>query len=224
MLRTSPLRLAALLAVLVLALAACGGGDDAASTDASSPDAAAETTEASSEPDTEMASEPMASEMASDMAADECELESVDASEGADPAEQPVATAASENPNLSTLVQAVEAADLVETLNGEGPFTVFAPANCAFEAIPDEDLEALLADTEALTEVLTFHVVQGEPLLAADLADTDSVTTVQGEDITVAPDGETLSLNDGQATVIAADVEVANGVVHVIDGVLMPGN
>lgn len=224
MFRATHFRILGLLLVLVLALAACGGTETA--TDTADEAAGTGTSEATSEPaaaEEEMTSE-MSSEMSSEMAASSCELEPVaEASDGA-AGEQPAATAASQNPNLSTLVQAVEAAGLVETLNGEGPFTIFAPANCAFEEIPEEDLNALLEDTDALTNVLTYHVVQGEALTAEDLAGMDSVTTVQGDDVTIAPEGDTLGLNDGQATVVAADVEVSNGVVHVIDGVLMPSN
>jgi len=135
--------------------------------------------------------------------------------------DDPAGTAASNNPALSTLVTAVVEADLVDTLNSDGPFTIFAPANPAFEAIPEEDLTALLADTDALTAVLTLHVVAGEKLSSADLAGMDSVTTVNGADITIAPEGDTLSIN-GQATVGCADVQTANAVVHIIDGVLLP--
>lgn len=225
---TKYLRTFALMAVFVLALAACGGGDEEAASDTES--AAGEATmesEMASEPmmESEMASEPMESEMASEsMMASDCELEplpeegdgSVDTM-----AEQPAATAASGNPNLSTLVTAVQEADLVDTLNGEGPFTIFAPANCAFEDIPEEDLNALLEDTEALTTVLTFHVVAGEALSSEDLTGMDSVTSVEGTDISLSAEGDMLEVN-GQAQVVVADVEVGNGVVHVIDTVLMP--
>ncbi len=132
------------------------------------------------------------------------------------------ATAASNNPVLSTLVSAVQAAGLVDTLNSDGPFTIFAPANPAFDALPEGTLDAVLADTDLLTSILTLHVVAGEQLSSADLADLDSVTTVNGEDITleVADDG-TLMVN-GQASVGCADIQTANATVHVIDAVLMP--
>lgn len=228
MIRAPHLRMAGLLLVLVLALAACGGGEEAASDDAASESSGdAATSEMASEP---MASEPMesemSSEMGSEMAMSECELEPLpDEGDGSvdTMAEQPAATAASGNPNLTTLVQAVTAAELVDTLNSEGPFTIFAPANCAFEDIPEEDLNALLEDKDALTNVLTFHVVPGEVLMASDLAGMDSVTSVQGDDITLAAEGESLKVND-MANVVAPDVVVGNGVVHVIDGVLMPSS
>ncbi len=132
------------------------------------------------------------------------------------------ATAASNNPVLSTLVAAVQAAGLVDTLNSDGPFTIFAPANPAFDAIPAADLDAVLADTDLLTSILTLHVVAGEKLSSADLAELDSVATVNGADITleVADDG-TLMVN-GQASVGCADIQTANATVHVIDAVLMP--
>ena len=87
-------------------------------------------------------------------------------------ADDPAATAASNNPELSTLVTAVDAAGLVDTLNGEGPFTIFAPANSAFAKVPAADLEALLADPQgALTDILTLHVVAGESLSSTDLVE-----------------------------------------------------
>jgi uncharacterized surface protein with fasciclin (FAS1) repeats len=132
------------------------------------------------------------------------------------------ATAASNNPVLSTLVAAVQAAGLVDTLNSDGPFTIFAPANPAFDALPAGTLDAVLADTDLLTSILTLHVVAGEQLSSADLAELDSVTTVNGADIAleVADDG-TLMVN-GQASVGCADIQTSNATVHVIDAVLMP--
>ena len=94
--------------------------------------------------------------------------------------DDPAATAASNNPALSTLVTAVTEAGLVDTLNSDGPFTIFAPANDAFAAIPPADLDAVLADKDLLTSILTLHVVAGEQLSSADLAEMDSVTTVNG--------------------------------------------
>jgi transforming growth factor-beta-induced protein len=136
--------------------------------------------------------------------------------------DDPAATAASNNPVLSTLVAAVQAAGLVDTLNSDGPFTIFAPANPAFDALPEGTLDAVLADTDLLTSILTLHVVAGEQLSSADLAELDSVTTVNGADITLeAGDDGTLMVN-GQASVGCADIQTANATVHVIDAVLMP--
>ena len=136
-------------------------------------------------------------------------------------ADDPAATAASNNPALSTLVTAVTEAGLVDTLNGEGPFTIFAPVNSAFEEIPEADMNAVMADQEMLSDILTLHVVQGEVLDGAMLSEMDSVATVNGEEITIAPSGGSLEVN-GQAQVICANIEVGNGVVHLIDTVLMP--
>ena len=136
-------------------------------------------------------------------------------------ADDPAATAASNNPELSTLVTAATQAGLVDTLNGEGPFTIFAPANSAFAKIPEADMSAVMADNATLTSILTMHVVPGEVLDGAMLATMDSVPTVAETDITIAPSGDSLEIN-GQAQVVCANIEVGNGVVHIIDSVLMP--
>ncbi|MEM8856172.1 MAG: fasciclin domain-containing protein [Pseudomonadota bacterium] len=139
---------------------------------------------------------------------------------------------ASATPELSTLVTAVDAAGLVDTLNGEGPFTVFAPVNGAFEALPEGALDGLLADKEALTGVLTYHVVGGASVDAETLVGmiqkdggSHDISTVAGGTITASVDGDNVVLTDAQgntATVVIADVSASNGVVHVIDGVLLP--
>jgi uncharacterized surface protein with fasciclin (FAS1) repeats len=136
-------------------------------------------------------------------------------------ADDPVGTAASNNPLLTTLVAAVSAAGLVDTLNGGGPFTVFAPVNSAFDKIAPADLEAVLADTEALTAILTYHVIP-EQLSAADLVAGGTFATANGAELTVAQIGETLVINDGAAAVQCADVPTANATVFLIDTVLMP--
>ncbi len=120
--------------------------------------------------------------------------------------------------SFTTLVAAVQAAGLVETLKGEGPFTVFAPTDEAFAKIPADDLDALLADQEALTAVLTYHVVPGK-VMAADVVELETAETVQGGSVTIdTSDGVKV---DG-ATVLKTDIEASNGVIHVIDTVLMP--
>jgi uncharacterized surface protein with fasciclin (FAS1) repeats len=136
--------------------------------------------------------------------------------------DDPAATAASNNPVLSTLVSAVTAAGLVDTLNSDGPFTIFAPANPAFEAIPAADLDAVLADTDLLTSILTLHVVAGERLSSEDLAGLESVKTVNGADISLETAADGSLMVNGQATVGCADIQTANATVHVIDAVLMP--
>jgi len=137
-------------------------------------------------------------------------------------AADPAATAASNNPVLSTLVSAVKAAGLVDTLNGPGPFTIFAPTNDAFGKIDPATLDAVLADPAGqLTSILTYHVVSGQRLDAATLADQGSVATVNGGSVTIERSGDTIRLN-GQANVVCGNVKVANAVVHIIDTVLMP--
>lgn len=122
--------------------------------------------------------------------------------------------------SFNTLVAAVQAAGLVDTLKGEGPFTVFAPTDEAFAKIPKAQLDALLADTEALTAVLTYHVVPGR-IMSATLVDERFTTakTVQGEAVTI--DARTNVKVNG-ANVVNADIVASNGVVHVIDSVILP--
>jgi uncharacterized surface protein with fasciclin (FAS1) repeats len=119
--------------------------------------------------------------------------------------------------SFNTLVTAVKAAGLVDTLKGPGPFTVFAPTDAAFAKIPKADLDKLLADKAALTKVLTYHVVPGK-VMAKDVK-AGKVKTVQGGEITVATTGGVTV--DG-AKVTATDVAADNGVIHVIDTVIMP--
>lgn len=128
---------------------------------------------------------------------------------------------ASDTDELSTLVAAVEAAGLVETLQGDGPFTVFAPTNEAFDALPDGTLESLLLEEnrEMLIDILTYHVVPGT-VMSGDLSDGMTAGTVQGSDLTISVNDYGVSVND--ASVVQADVEASNGVVHVIDSVILP--
>jgi uncharacterized surface protein with fasciclin (FAS1) repeats len=126
---------------------------------------------------------------------------------------------ASSNPDFATLVAAVSAAGLVETLSGPGPFTVFAPTNAAFDALPAGVLDKLLLpeNVDVLTQILTYHVL-GAQVLAADVAAGD-VATVQGENITISTDG---GVKVNAANVTATDVMASNGVIHVIDAVILP--
>jgi transforming growth factor-beta-induced protein len=124
--------------------------------------------------------------------------------------------------SFTTLVTAVEAAGLVETLKGEGPFTVFAPTDDAFAALPAGTLDTLLADPSgALTNVLLYHVVPGQ-VMAADVVGLNgqTVETVGGQPLTITVDGDTVMIND--ATVVTTDIATSNGVIHVIDAVLVP--
>ncbi|GGD27630.1 fasciclin domain-containing protein [Flavobacterium orientale] len=140
---------------------------------------------------------------------------------------------ASANADFSTLVAAVGAANLVETLSGEGPFTVFAPTNAAFDKLPAGTVESLLKpeSKDKLTAVLTYHVVAGKFEAAAVIDAINSnngkfeVTTVQGGKITLSLVGGNVVLTDangGTATVVIADVAASNGVIHAIDSVVMP--
>ena len=136
-------------------------------------------------------------------------------------AQKDIVDTAVEAGSFTTLVTAVQAAGLEETLRGEGPYTVFAPTDEAFAAVPKETLDALLADPKgALTDVLTYHVVPGK-VMSTDLSDGMQAETVNGQplDITIEDDG-TVMINE--ATVVTADIETANGVIHVIDTVLVP--
>jgi uncharacterized surface protein with fasciclin (FAS1) repeats len=202
--RKSSTRLAAVAAVTgLVVLSACGS-------DSNDADDAAETTEAPAATEAPAGTEAPAEE----------ETETTEG--GEDMADEPgtivdVAIAAG---SFETLVAAVAAADLVETLSSEGPFTVFAPTDDAFAALPEGLVDCLLLEenVDALTAILTYHVVAGE-VLSTDLT-AGPVATVQGEDITVdLTDGVTLNET---VSVAAADVEASNGVIHVIDGVLVP--
>ena len=121
---------------------------------------------------------------------------------------------------FSTLVKAVQAAGLVEALKGQGPFTVFAPTDDAFARLPAGTLDAVLADKAKLTAILTFHVVPGK-VLARDVVGLNgkSVKTVQGGMLKV---DTSSGVKIGDATVVQADIETSNGVIHVIDTVLLP--
>ncbi|RKF08119.1 fasciclin domain-containing protein [Oceaniradius stylonematis] len=126
---------------------------------------------------------------------------------------------AAANDDFETLVAAVQAAGLVETLKGEGPFTVFAPTDEAFAAIGATVEELLKPENkDALTAVLTYHVVAGK-VMSTDLVDDASVATVQGQNITIDLDNGAM-VND--ANVVTADIETSNGVIHVIDKVIVP--
>jgi len=128
---------------------------------------------------------------------------------------------ASATDNLSTLVTAVQAGGLVETLQGDGPFTVFAPTNAAFEALPKGILDMLLKpeNKELLVSVLTYHVVPGK-VMSSELEDGMKAETVEGNPVTVSLKGGKAMIDI--ATVTTADVEASNGVVHIIDAVILP--
>lgn len=121
--------------------------------------------------------------------------------------------------SFNTLVMAVKAADLVATLKGEGPFTVFAPTDAAFAKLPKGTLEALLNDKAKLTAVLTYHVVPGK-VMAADVAKLKTAKTANGLSLTISATDGSVMVNS--AKVIQADVAASNGVIHAIDTVVLP--
>lgn len=120
--------------------------------------------------------------------------------------------------SFKTLLAAVEAAGLVETLQGPGPFTVFAPTDEAFAKIPKADLDALLADKAKLSAVLTYHVVPGK-VMAKDVTGLSAAKTVNGQELKI---DTTSGVKIDNATVIKTDIEASNGVIHVIDAVMLP--
>ena len=122
---------------------------------------------------------------------------------------------------FKTLVKLVQEADLVDALRGEGPFTVFAPTDEAFAKLPKSQVDALLKDKEALRRVLLYHVVQGK-VMASDVTKMRSAKTLQGQNINIRVRNNVVRIND--AKVVKADIVCSNGVIHVIDKVILPPN
>jgi uncharacterized surface protein with fasciclin (FAS1) repeats len=195
-------KVATLLAVgaLTISLAACG---DDSKDDSSSEDNAAPSTSASS------AAGPFGAGCAGVPKEGEGSVEGM--------TDDPVATAASNNPLLTTLTKAVTEAGLVDTLNSAEALTVFAPADSAFAKIPEADFKALLADKDALAKALSYHVVAGK-LSPEKLAGTHK-TLVEGTELTVTGEGENFTVN-GKSKVVCGNVQTANATVYVIDTLL----
>ena len=124
--------------------------------------------------------------------------------------------------SFNTLVAAVQAAGLEDALRGDGPLTVFAPTDEAFAALPEGTVESLLADPEALADILLYHVVSGK-LMASDVVERGFITTLLERPLAVTAVGDTVTINNA-ANVVTADIEASNGVIHVIDAVLIPAN
>jgi uncharacterized surface protein with fasciclin (FAS1) repeats len=169
-----------------------------------------------------------ATEEAGDQAATSDEATSDESDDMSDAAGDDIVDTAVAAGDFGTLVAAVQAAGLEETLRGEGPFTVFAPSDAAFQALPAGTVDTLLADPQGdLTDILTYHVVEGE-VLAEDVValDGQEVTTVNGATFTVeAGDDGSVTLRDAAGNdvgVTQTDIETSNGVIHVIDTVLIP--
>ncbi|GAA4457999.1 fasciclin domain-containing protein [Phytohabitans houttuyneae] len=195
-------------ATFALSTAACGDSDD------TSDMGAAATTAAAASPTQAMAG------MDGDEFGSGCAAVPTDPSNAGSfeaMAKVPVATAASGNPMLSTLVTAVQQAGLVDSLNTAPALTVFAPTNDAFAKIPKADLDKVLADKATLTKILTYHAVP-QKLAPAQLAGTH--TTLEGSELNVTGSGEDFSVGD--ATVVCGNVQTANATVYIIDTVLMP--
>ena len=198
-------RLVSLLMAALL-LAACSSaeeaGDEATETEAGAPvvsEPPAVETEALSEPATSPETDTEATTAGSD---------------------QSILEIASENPQLAQLVAALEAAGLTDALEQAGPLTLFAPNNEAFASLDQADLQALLADPSSLGDILQYHVVEGS-YPASELSDGQTLTTLQGTDLTVSVQGDTVTVGD--AEVVQPDAaQASNGVIHIIDGVLQP--
>jgi uncharacterized surface protein with fasciclin (FAS1) repeats len=202
---------------LAITLSACGSDDSAASSASADTGSSMESSEATESSAMPASDEPFGAGCSAVPAEGEGSFTGM--------TDDPVATAASNNPALSTLVQAVTAANLGDTLNTTDDITVLAPANPAFEAVPAEALNGLLADTAALTTVLTHHVIPGR-LTPEELAGTHSTlnndeVTIEGsgEDFSIAMDGTVVAM---EASVICGNVQTANATVYIIDQVLKP--
>ncbi|MFE9399989.1 fasciclin domain-containing protein [Streptomyces flavidovirens] len=197
-------------AALPLALTACGM-DDSSSDKRSTPSAAKESPVQDDEGKAAQASGPFGPGCAS------VPKDGAGSFDGM--AQDPVATAASNNPALSTLVTAVKKAGLVDTLNNAENITVFAPTNDAFAKIPKADLDKVLADKATLTKILTYHVV-GQKLAPQQL-ESGTYETLEKSTLTTAGSGESYKVNDS-AAVVCGNVPTANATVHIVDTVLMP--
>ncbi|AXH01193.1 fasciclin domain-containing protein (plasmid) [Deinococcus wulumuqiensis] len=123
------------------------------------------------------------------------------------------------DPNFSTLLTAVQAAGLVDTLNGAGPYTVFAPTNAAFAKVPADQLDALLNDREQLRSLLLYHVVPGR-VTSGQVVKLSSAKTANGSDVRIAVMNGSVMINDARVT--RTDIRASNGVIHVVDSVIMP--
>jgi uncharacterized surface protein with fasciclin (FAS1) repeats len=196
-----------------LGLAACGS---------SAGDSSSKTTMAPAATPTSVAPAPATTDLSQDNFGTGCAaVPATGAGSFSGMAQDPAATAASHNPVLTTLVSAVSAAKLADTLNGPGPFTIFAPANDAFGKIDKTTLDTVLADPSgALTRILTYHVVAGQRLDANALVKAGTETTVNGSMVKITNVNGTMMVND--AKVICGNVKTANATVFIIDGVLMP--
>lgn len=199
-------RLLSLLIAALLVLTACSTAEEAGQ-ETSEPAAPA------------IPSEPAVEEPTSEPSVTVSETEAATEGDVSGDASGTILELAAENPQLSQLVAAIEAAGLTDALEQAGPLTVFAPNNDAFAQLNQSDLTALLSDPTSLGDILEYHVVEGS-YPSSELSDGDTLTTMEGTDLTVNVDGSTITV--GGAEVVQADIEAGNGVIHVIDGVLQP--
>jgi len=220
-----PVRSVVGMVALLLVTVACSGDDDDGDATGPSTSAVAATTSTSVEPSSsvtdagvESSATPSTSALPGPSGPGCAELPADGDGSVEGMADDPVVAAAGNNDQLTSLVGAIDAAGLTDTLNGAGPFTVFAPINSAFAVVPD--LEALLAEPELLGAVLSLHIVEGQRLSVADLTGAGSVPTLGGE-LSFTSDGAAVTVN-GAASVVCADIQTANATVHLIDGVLLP--
>ncbi|MFD4872410.1 fasciclin domain-containing protein [Streptomyces sp. NPDC058420] len=199
-------------AVLPLALSACGSsGSDSAKSDASTKASASSSSDSMNNAGATMADQPFGTACSGVPKSGAGSFDGM--------AKDPVATAASNNPALSTLVAAVKKAGLVDTLNNAQNITVFAPTNDAFAKIPKATLDKVLNDKAQLTKILTYHVV-GQPLTPKQL-EKGSFTTLEKSKLTTSGSGENYMVNDS-AKVVCGNVKTSNATVYIIDTVLMP--
>ena len=206
--RIRPLATVAALAAVALTLSACGGDDDATATGGS---AAAPSSTAAMPSASAAAAQPFGAACSAVPSSGKGSFDGM--------ATDPVATAASNNPVLSTLVAAVKQAGLVDSLNTAQGITVFAPTNDAFAKIPKATLDTVLADKATLTKILTYHVVP-QQLSPMELAGT--FPTLEKQQVTVAGGGEAFTVGTARANVVCGNVQTANATVYLIDSVLMP--
>lgn len=130
-----------------------------------------------------------------------------------------IAAIVANDPNFSTLLSAVQAAGLVDTLNSAGPYTVFAPTNAAFAKIPADQLQSILNDREQLRNLLLYHVVPGR-VTAAQVVNLSSATTANGSDVRISRMNGNVMINDARVT--RTDIRASNGIIHVVDSVIQP--
>ncbi len=206
--RIRPLATVAALAAVALTLSACGGDDDTTATGGS---AAAPSSSAAMPSASAAAAQPFGAACSAVPSSGKGSFDGM--------ATDPVATAASNNPVLSTLVAAVKQAGLVDSLNTAQGITVFAPTNDAFAKIPKATLDTVLADKAMLTKILTYHVVP-QQLSPMELAGT--FPTLEKQQVTVAGGGEAFTVGTARANVVCGNVQTANATVYLIDSVLMP--